>query len=119
MLNQEDKNQLRKLEESLWMAQTRFDKDYMDRVLALDFFEFGRSGRRYRREDTLSIEAQEIRAKLPLQDFEIHLLDRDHVLVTYISEVKYDDVERANRSSVWSRTSEGWKIRFHQGTPID
>jgi hypothetical protein len=118
MINQGDENQLRKLEESLWIAETRFDKDYMNRVLAPDFFEFGRSGRRYRREDTLSIEAQKIRSKLPLQDFAIHPLDQDHVLVTYISEVKYGEVERANRSSIWSRTPEGWKIRFHQGTPI-
>ena len=39
--------------------------------------------------------------------------------MTYVSEVLYGDkVERANRSSIWSRHGDGWKLRFHQGTPI-
>jgi hypothetical protein len=118
MISSEDRDRLRKLEESLWMAETRFDKEYMNRVLAPDFFEFGRSGHRYCREDILSAEPQEIRAKLPLENFKIHPLDQTHVLVTYISEVVYGEVERANRCSVWSRTHDGWMIRFHQGTPV-
>ena len=46
-------DQLRQLEESLWRAQTRFDCEYMDIILAPDFFEFARSGRVYKREETL------------------------------------------------------------------
>ena len=42
--------ELRGLEESLWRAETRFDRKYMDAVLAPDFAEFGRSGRRYDRD---------------------------------------------------------------------
>lgn len=40
---------LRQLEESLWRAETRFDSVSMDRLLATDYFEFGRSGKVYSR----------------------------------------------------------------------
>jgi hypothetical protein len=56
---------------------------------------------------------------LPLPKFAARLIAADVALVTYVSEVKFTDVtERANRSSLWSRYPTGWKLRFHQGTPI-
>ena len=47
---------LTRLEESLWRTETRFDIELMDRTLAADFVEFGRSGRRYDREGVLRAE---------------------------------------------------------------
>lgn len=36
------------------------------------------------------------------------------------SVVKYDGVvEKARRSSIWTRSSQGWVLRFHQGTPFE
>jgi len=110
--------ELKCLEESLWISSTRFDQAYMENVFALDFFEFGRSGRRYSREQCLKATPGEIKSKIPLEQFSIHEIDSNNVLVTYVSEVRNDIVERANRSSLWSRTSNGWRLRFHQGTPI-
>ncbi len=46
------------------------------------------------------------------------LIDSNVALVTYISEVKYEQTEIANRSSLWTRTDGRWQIRFHQGTPV-
>jgi hypothetical protein len=38
--------------------------------------------------------------------------------VTYNSHVEHDGVvAHARRSSIWTRTAEGWVMRFHQGTP--
>src|SRR6516165_3560227 len=80
---------------------------------------FGRSGRIYKREETLGVPAQEIAAVLPLSKFEVRLIDTNVALVTYVSEVCYGDIkELANRSSLWSRCSTGWRIRFHQGTAV-
>jgi hypothetical protein len=91
----------------------------MEKVLAPDFFEFGRSGRVYKREDTLfGIRPQVINAKLPLKDFKVAVIAEGVVLATYISEVTYNEVEVSNRSSLWIKTSNGWQIRFHQGTPV-
>ena len=114
-----DKDDLRLLEEGLWREETRFDSGWMEDVLAPDFFEFGRSGRVYGRQDTLDTEAQPIDAELPLMDFRARLLDPNLAQVTYVSAVTYGDVEElANRSSIWSRTETGWQLRFHQGTAI-
>ena len=116
-----DLDMLRGLEESLWIAETRYDLELMERLFAPDFIEFGRSGRVYPRAEMLLApkEPREIRATLPLPDFHARHLSPDIVQITYISEVRYDnELERANRSSIWSRHPDGWKLRFHQGTAI-
>jgi hypothetical protein len=111
--------ELRKLEESLWVAETRFDMAYMERILAPDFFEFGRSGRTYTRAETLAANGQEINARLPLRDFKVTAVSEDVYLVTYVSEVQGETgLEVGNRSSLWVRTEQGWQLKFHQGTKV-
>ena len=105
-------DRLRMLEEGLWRANVRFDIQAMDEILSSDFFEFGRSGRIHRREDTLAVQTQEIKAVLPLIDFKVRLLDANIAQTTYISVVTYDEVEeRGLRSSIWSRSPTGWQLR--------
>ena len=111
-----DFDKLRELEESLWRAETRFDPGYLNRILSPDFSEFGRSGRIYRREEIMAMSTQDIRATL--RDLNVQLIDSNVALVTYISEVQYEQTEIANRSSLWTRTDGRWQIRFHQGTPV-
>lgn len=114
--------EIRGLEESLWRADTRFDKALMDATFAPDFFEFGRSGRTYSRAELLFDEREcyDIKATLPLPEFHARLISEDVIQTTYISEVVYGGaVERGNRSSIWSRMGNSWRLRFHQGTPID
>ncbi|MCM2432069.1 DUF4440 domain-containing protein [Agrobacterium rosae] len=122
LLSATDLDEIRQLEESLWIAETRFDVALMDKVLAKDFFEFGRSGRTYKRAEIL-VEArpgQTIKATIPLLSFHGRQLSPDIVQATYVSEAVYGDVvEWANRSSIWSREGNSWKLRFHQGTPVD
>lgn len=117
-ITQKDAEQLRELEESLWRSEKRFDHEYMNRVLAPDFFEFGRSGRIYTREETLSAPVQDINSKFPLRDFAIHNIATNVVLVTYVSEVEGDKPEIGNRSSVWLKTGDRWQLKFHQGTVV-
>jgi hypothetical protein len=76
-LTNEEHEHLRKLEEELWREETRFDRQRMDQVIAEDFFEFGMSGRFYRREDTLAIPRQPIDAVFPLPNFQARLLAPD------------------------------------------
>jgi len=116
-LDNYDKQRLQELEESLWKRETRFDDTYMRSILANDFFEFGRSGKVYSLDVSLSAPDQEINTKFPLKDFVIHEIDERVVLITYISEVQYDEMEIGNRSSLWIKTDSGWKLKFHQGTP--
>ena len=114
----DDAEELRRLEESLWRTDTRFDAGHLEEILAPDFLESGRSGRVYSRSDILAMEAQEIRARLPLQGFRVSIIGDDVRLVTYVSEVEAGgEVQVANRSSLWQRTPAGWRLAFHQGTP--
>jgi hypothetical protein len=102
----------------MWQERTRFDEAFMDRALAPDFFEFGRSGRTYTRQQILDFPLEPIDAQLPLQDLQMRLLDADTAQVTYNSIVRYQGVmEFARRSSIWSRSGDTWVLRFHQGTP--
>jgi hypothetical protein len=109
-----DRATLLRLEESLWQPDTRFDRAYMERILSSDFTEFGRSGRRYTRAECLAQPAVAFEARLT--NVSLRVIDRDTVLVTYVSEVEGAPVERANRASIWSRDKDGWRLRFHQGT---
>lgn len=119
-MDQETLAELSALEESLWRAETRFDDELMDKTFAPDFFEFGRSGRTYTRDEMLFGQSGfgAIDAKLPLPNFRARYLADDVAQVTYVSEVVYDGrKELGNRSSIWSRIDGAWKLRFHQGTP--
>ena len=117
-LSEIDRRALRSLEESLWKEETRFDRNFMERILAQDFSEIGASGQTYRREETLAAAPQPIGAKL--SNFSMKLLANDIALVTYASEDSFTGSPRqAHRSSIWSRDSKGeWVLRFHQGTLV-
>lgn len=117
-VSNEDLDVLTKLEESLWVDETRFNKEYMESILASDFFEFGRSGRIYEREHTINVSRESINAKLPLKNFAVQGVTKEVFLVTYVSEVQYGELELANRSSLWVKTADGFKLKFHQGTAV-
>lgn len=118
ILSDKDYRLLQKLEEALWRSETRFDPDFMERVLAEDFSEFGRTGRTYTRQEIITSPSQPIDAVLPLPNFQARLLTDDIALINYNSVTTYAGiVEYGRRTSIWNRTPDGWKLRFHQGTP--
>ncbi|MCU0769839.1 MAG: nuclear transport factor 2 family protein [Burkholderiaceae bacterium] len=118
-LSAEDRRALTRLEEAMWREETRFDKAFMEQALAPDFFEFGRSGRTYTRQQILDLPREPIVAQRLLEDLRVRLLDANTAQLTYNSRVCYHDiVESARRSSIWSRSGDTWVLRFHQGTPF-
>lgn len=108
--------ELIELERALWRAETRFDRKFMERVLADDFSEFGRTGRVHTRFDTLGVDERPIDAHL--RDIEVDRVTEDVALVTYVSEVQHEVLDLANRASIWVRRDGRWQLRFHQGTPL-
>ena len=108
LLSAEDRAILTQLEENMWREETRFDMKFMQKALASDFVEFGRSGRTYTRAQSLAVPRQPTDAVLPLPNFAIRLLDDNTAQITYDSAVTYDGVvEHGRRSSIWSRTPDG------------
>lgn len=109
---------LEALESSLWREETRYDRTHLDELLADDFVEVGRSGRVWTREAIAASPRAPIDAVLPLPEFRLRRLDPDTALVTYESRVRRDGtLERAHRSSLWTRSGGRWRLRFHQATP--
>ena len=91
----------------------------MQKALAVDFFEYGRSGKTYTRAQILAAPRQAIDAVIPLPNLTARLLDANTAQLTYDSAAAFDGVvQYAHRSSIWSRTAHGWELRFHQGTPF-
>jgi len=114
------------LEQTLWEESTRFDVDYMELVCSEDFFEFGRSGRIFTREQTLARPRSRITVVLPLIDYTVTEIADGVCLATYITESRVEvtvrgkrdhKVEYANRSSLWRKANGRWQLCFHQGTP--
>lgn len=118
VLSEADREELIRLEEGMWRQSTRFDEAFQEAKFAVDFIEFGRSGRVYSRQQVIRSNPQQIDVVLPLPDLCLRLLDQNTAQVMYTSRVTRDGVvECGRRSSIWSRTDAGWIMRFHQGTP--
>jgi ribonuclease HI len=115
---QQDKAELRSLEERLWLSETRFDRRFMESVLADDFVEVGASGTRYSRAEIIAATPRPLDVEIPLPEFAVCQLSETVALVTYVSVERQPD-RRARRLSVWARADGRWLLRFHQGTPVD
>ena len=110
---------LLKLEMSLWINETRFNGEYLDKVLHPEFKEFGRSGKTYNKIDIISSKEDDIKAIFPFEKLEVKQLDKTAFLITYVSVIKDNDkLIKSNRSSIWvGETS--FQMIFHQGTAIE
>jgi hypothetical protein len=113
---------LRALECELHQPKCRSDQERLMQLLAPDYKEIGRSGASYTLDDTLTMLSVE--AELPqihAQDFAVHELADSIVVLTYWSADVSPSGElfrHTNRSSIWRLDSTGWRMVFHQGTPI-
>lgn len=114
---------LQKLEIELHQENTRRDISRLAALLHPQFAEFGRSGRRYARNDVLSeLPGDQGFPQIVSQDFKLEMLAQNVVLLTYLSAHK-DASGKLHRftlrSSLWLYTEQGWQMRFHQGTPTE
>ena len=112
--------QLRELEESLLDASVRRNRKRMRSMLAENFLEFGSSGRTWTRNSIIELLSRETAFFPPaIRDFRCNFLSDDVALVTYRT-VRTDpasgEVLSSLRSSIWTRESGAWRMRFHQGT---
>lgn len=96
------------------------DRSDFEGMTVEEFTEIGASGRYYTRDEVL--DALERRHAAPhtedlhASDFHCRRLAPELYLLTYI--LVQDETRRTRRSTIWQSTVEGWKIVFHQGTPI-
>ena len=114
---------LRDFELDLQRLEVRRDRARLDELLHKSFVEFGRSGRRYDKANTLEeLPRNPAPMKMWSQDFELAELADGVALLTYRSASVDGDgnlFRYSLRSSVWQRTERGWQMRFHQGTATE
>lgn len=102
------------LECSHLQPEVRVSVEKLGEVLDDDFFEFGSSGgvikrSHYDGDHALNPDPMEIK------HFALHELGPAAVLTTYQIQNRQTG-KLTNRSSVWKKRRNGWKLFFHQGT---
>lgn len=115
-------NTLIELEKKLHFSANRQNIDFLQDILHLDFFEFGRSGGTTDKPDTLASLIDEAPKTIYSEGYHCTLLSEYTVLMTYMSyELQQGKkIRQTNRSSIWLKNSVNqWQLRFHQGTPTD
>jgi hypothetical protein len=112
---------LKACEETLLDAAVRRDPAQVAALLAEDFREIGSSGRFWSREEILKLLAEEEYTAPAMEDFQCARISEGVVLVTYRT-VRVDARSGLRaavlRSSIWTRESDAWRVRFHQGTRV-
>ena len=112
------------LELQLQKPAVRAEPADVEALLHPGFSEFGASGRRWGRTEMIAaLAAEQPAADQPaagepfvtVTDLAGTRLADDVIHLTYVSQRAG---QRALRSSIWRRTSGGWRVHFHQGTLI-
>lgn len=108
-------------EEELLDPAVRRDRGRVGSLLSEDFVEFGSSGRIWTRDQIFDLLATERFIPVKVEDFHCSLLSEGVALVTYRA-VRTDALTGAAnsslRSSIWTKISGRWRLRFHQGTRV-
>jgi hypothetical protein len=99
------------------LGTTRADFESMT---AADFWEIDASGRRYSRWHVLDVLEERHRSPVAepwdTTDFRCQELAPEVYLLTYTLR-QGERITR--RATIWRRSSEGWKVVFHQGTVVE
>jgi len=112
---------LRERERQLHCLETRNQLSVIDELLHEQFFEIGRSGRRYDRSQVVdALINDEPGDEIHAEDFAVTVLSEGCALLTYRSftlNAQGDIARPTLRASIWIKTGEAWQMQFHQGTP--
>ncbi len=111
---------LQALEQELLTASVRKGSACVASLLAADFREFGSSGRVFTKAEIIEALRDEAPATFQMQDFGFVPLAEGVALVTYRVTKWQNGVPASEslRSSIWRRTSDRWRMVFHQGTRV-
>ena len=112
------------LEISLHQKSVRCNRESLVSLLHPSFMEIGYSGTTHNLESILqALDAESNAGPGPViwsQGFEFIDLASELVQVIYLSAREKEGVliRHAKRTSIWAKDSVGWKLRYHQATPI-
>ncbi|SFA86511.1 DUF4440 domain-containing protein [Azotobacter beijerinckii] len=111
--------EVKKLEPLIYAANNGVPRAHFEALLNSDFWEIGASGNIYDREFVLN--TLDERRKNPRKetwrtfDFNLRRIEENHFLLTYSLQ---QPTRLSRRMTLWQKTPEGWKMIYHQGTPV-
>jgi ribonuclease HI len=108
--------QVRSLELQLLDPAMRRDRAAVERLLHPDFVEIGASGRVWDGHSVLDSLGADTRSAPVVSELQAKWLSPDAILVIYRAQRPTGTA--SVRASVWLRDAHGWRVRFHQGTPV-
>lgn len=112
---------IKNLELELLQPEVRLSVVRLSELIADDFVEFGASGKKYTKQDILSLLPGSAGTRYVIQDFAVIQIAPDTIMATYRVESETlgsGDRSSSLRSSLWRNRDERWQIFFHQGTPL-
>lgn len=122
MSNEEIYQLLTELERSLHRLETRQDRNQLEQLLHPRFKEIGRSGKWYDRQQVIdALAGSNDFTEIQADNFNFLPIGSHSVLLTYKSaHLNKQGQLTANtrRSSLWTKSSAGWQLLFHQGTAM-
>lgn len=114
-------DELAALERTLFEPGIRRSAAALDRLLADDFEEIAATGAVFGKRRALERLPEELPPTIRAERLRVRLLTADLAQVRYDASLERPgaDVRRSRRSSLWRRDPEGWRMVFHQGTPLE
>jgi hypothetical protein len=103
---------------ALLTPEVRGSSDQLEELLDPDFGEIGKSGRLWTRSEMIEALVAHTDPEphnINLSEMSGRTVSPGLVLLTYVTEV---EGRRARRSSLWRRSTTGWRVLHHQGTPV-
>jgi hypothetical protein len=100
------------------------DREYLESLIAEDFFEVGGSGRVYSRERVIDTvvdryDREEPAVAYDVDDFEVRQIAPHMYLATYtLSQPDGHETRVTRRSTIWTNAAEHWQVVYHQGTVV-
>ncbi|NDJ26164.1 DUF4440 domain-containing protein [Nostoc sp. B(2019)] len=113
-------NELRQREPIFHRPELGTTRADFEQMTEKTFWEVGASGRRYSRQYVLDELEKRYACPAPdaweIRDFHCQEIAADNYLVTY---TLIQGTRITQRSTIWRRTPQGWKIVYHQGTVVE
>ncbi len=102
------------LEKNFFQCKYLQDKEYIADIFDDDYFEMGKSRKRYNKQDAIAaLSSIDEDRSIEIFDFECNQIDSNVYLVHYTTRESGID---AYRTSIWRNTNGKLRIIFHQAT---
>lgn len=121
-MNKKTFDQIKKLELELLTLSARTSKKRLTELLANDFYEFAKDGKKYSKREIIKILPKCPEEKIVTSKFEIKEIAKDTALVSYVAArevVKTKEKTRTLCSSIWQKRNDAWQMIFFQGTTAE